>query len=954
MTAEPTLLAEPDPSLSSGTSTSSPRTPGGDADTLPERLGRYVVLELLGEGGMGVVFTAYDPELDRKVAIKLLRTTASGSAQDRLVREAQAMAKLSHPNVVPVFDVGQYEGRVFVAMDYVPGASLRAWLDAGPRPWREVVDVFVAAGRGLAHAHAHELVHRDFKPDNVIVGDDSGERRVQVLDFGLAKSVEDARPEPDADPEAPDETLEDLSVTGPSPSQAGLTRSSSGTGKTLGGGSRLSAELTHAGSILGTPAYMSPEQHRGAPTTAASDQFSFCVALYEALWGKRPFAGTTLKALAFAVVGGKLEPPPSSSKVPSWIWPIVARGLAVDPAARWPSMPALLAALEADPGHRRRQLVVGLTAAAAFVGAIAWGLTRTPEPVEAPPKCQGAATALAEVWTPARATALADRYAGLEQAWAGNVGAEVGRQLDAWTRRWAEGRTGACEATELRGEQSAALMDLRMACYDRKLDELAPTVELLTTGDPATLAKGVELVASLPDLELCADAESLRAAVPPPQDADARAEVAAIRTVLAESRALAKAGQPKPALALVEPLVARAEATAYPPVVAEVSYRRGALLIATGDIDAGRTALEAASMAAIATRDDDLAGSALEELISQVGYTDGDYEGGLRWARLAQALLDRSPAPSQRRRAKLAENLGMVEFQAGHFEVAREQIGVALALLAELDGPDHPSRANPLNVLGATYLRSGDYRKAGELFERSLAITERAYGPTHPQVAFPLNNLALVHERLAEFDEAAAAFERVLVILEAGHGEAHPNVGLTRMNLGGILLLAGRLEPAGVELARAVEILEAALGAEHQIIGRALTMRGDWERESGKLDEALASYARSVAIRKAALGEDHPDLSLSLLGTGRTLLELGRTTEAVRDLDRAVALLDSPDADPIDRGQARFHLARALTAAGTPERVAGLLDAARADYESGGIRAAADLATLEAWAATLN
>jgi tetratricopeptide (TPR) repeat protein len=917
-----------------------PALPNDEPNTdLPERLGRYVVLDKLGEGGMGVVFTAYDPDIDRKLAIKLLHASASPAAQERLRRECQAMGQLSHPNVVQVFDVGEWQKRVYVAMDYVPGSDLRTWLEQD-HDWREILEVFIAAGRGLAHAHAHDIVHRDFKPDNVIVSEVEGERRVKVLDFGLAKSVEGDAPSIAPDPELELATIEERPQQNVRESRL-LSR---------GDNSRLSAELTRVGAILGTPAYMSPEQHRGAPTNAASDQFSFCVALYEGLWGRRPFEGTTLKSLAFAVVSGKLNPPPNNSKVPAWLWPIIARGLEGQPDKRWPNMNALLAALANDPTQDRRRLAILAFAGVSMAGVIAWGALRGPATSEPPPKCQGAAVALAEVWSDAQATTLRDRYAAREEVWARNVGAEVELQLDAWGERWSSGRTSACEATEVRGEQSAELMDLRIACYDRKLAELVPIVALLTEGDVALLGKGVELVSTLPPLELCDDADALRAAVPPPEDPKIAAEVTAIRDELAQARSLAKAGQPKPALEHIEAVLDRADQTKYAPLIAETMLRLGALLIQTGEIDRGRATLEAASMAAIAARDDDLAGRALEELIAQVGYTDADYEGGMRWTRLAQAIASRAAVPSVRRRAELAEQIGMVEFQVGHFDEARKQTAIALELLAKLDGAEHPSLSNPLNVLGATYLRSGDYEEAGEWFERSLAITERAYGPKHPNVATSLNNLALVYERLAEFDKAAEVFRRVLAILEAAHGEAHPNVGLIRMNLGGVLLLAGRREEAGPELTRAVEILEAALGPEHQIVGRGLTMRGDWERESGQFETALASYQRSVAIRKAALGEDHPDLSLSLLGVGQALIELGRAAEAVGELDRAVALLDRDEADPIDRGLARFHLARALANSKQPERVPALLDAARLDFEKGGIRAKGDLDKLEAWA----
>ncbi|WP_181233684.1 serine/threonine-protein kinase [Enhygromyxa salina] len=916
----------------------------------PERLGRYLVLDVLGQGGMGVVYTAYDPQLDRKVAIKLLRSSASPTAHDRLIREAQAMARLSHPNVVPVFDSGTVDDQAFVVMDHVPGEPLSAWMQR-PHGWREVVEVYIAAGRGLAYAHGHDIVHRDFKPDNVLVNE-TGARRVQVLDFGLAKSLEVgvARGERPlalaAVDRAPDQTnIEATAVDDPNESNVDSR---------LVGNSKLEVQITRVGTVMGTPAYMSPEQHRGESVGPSSDQFSFCVALYEALWGRRPFAGDTLATIVRAVVDHELIPPPSGSTVPGWVWPILARGLSPDPAARWPSMDALLAALAVDPREsRRRRAAVG-AALVVLVGSVAWGLSQAPEQVAAAPTCEGAQAALEQVWGESGRAAIAHRYAGLDAAWAEPVGAEVERQLDAWGQRFTAGRTQACAATQIHAEQSAELMDLRMACYARKLGELEPVVALLRDGDEALLGKGVELVSSLPLLEVCDDPAGLRAVTALPADPERAATVARVRASLATARSQGFAGQSQAALEQVEGLRTDAESADYAPLIAELELRRGALLQATGKHDEAKLELERAAVSAIAVRDDDLAGIALEELVELVGYTDSDYAGGMRWARLAQALLDRSPSPSKRRRAELAEQLGMTEFAANHFDAAREHIQTALELDAELDGPEHPSLANPINVLGGIQLRTGEYAKAGELFARALKITERAYGPTHPQAAFPLSNLALVYERSAQFDEAADMFRRVIAILSAANGEGHPNVGLSKMNLGGILLLANRPDEAGPELVRAVEILEQSVGPDHQLVARALTMRGDQERAVGQLDQAIASYERAVEIRVATLGPDHPDLALSKLGLGRTMLELDRVDAAVELLERAVALLDTEDADPIDRGLARFALAQALAAAGARERVAGLLDSARADFATGGVRAEADLAQLEDWAAKIS
>ncbi|HKA88906.1 MAG TPA: serine/threonine-protein kinase, partial [Haliangiales bacterium] len=264
------------------------------------RVGRYVILDKLGAGGMGVVYSAYDDELDRRVALKLINPQGSPTAaQNRLVREARTMAKLQHPHVVAVYDAQTVGDAIYVAMELVPGVDVGAWRAARPRELREIVHVFVGAGRGLAAAHAAGIVHRDFKPANVLVGDDG---RARVADFGLALAAGGDADEPDA-----------------------------------GAQGETSSRVTRDGERVGTPAYMSPEQHRGEPATELSDQFSFCMSLYEAVCGERPFSVAQLES-------GEL-PSPEAPGAPAWLRAILARGLQRDPAARFPSMDALLGEL---------------------------------------------------------------------------------------------------------------------------------------------------------------------------------------------------------------------------------------------------------------------------------------------------------------------------------------------------------------------------------------------------------------------------------------------------------------------------------------------------------------------------------------------------------------------------------------------------------------------------------
>jgi Tol biopolymer transport system component/tRNA A-37 threonylcarbamoyl transferase component Bud32 len=343
-----TLLEERHPLADEGEQTM-PAQDGVEAARRGSTLGRYIVLDKLGGGGMGVVYAAYDPELDRKVAVKLLRAETTEHRKDlnsreRLLREAQAMARLSHPNVIPVYDVGTLGEQVFIAMELIDGRTLSHWLKEKQRGAREVLDVLIHAGKGLAAAHAAGLIHRDFKPDNVLIGRDG---QVKVLDFGIARAVEDLA---SGAPTLPQK----LEALGPSTPRV------------------LEAQLTKTGMFLGTPAYMAPEQLLGKATDARTDQFSFCVALYEALYGERPFDASNAEALTEQVIKGEVRPPSKSSHVPGWVRQTLLRGLRPNPNERFPSMNALLRELGKDPrvARRRAVAIVAVLLGVAVVGVV--------------------------------------------------------------------------------------------------------------------------------------------------------------------------------------------------------------------------------------------------------------------------------------------------------------------------------------------------------------------------------------------------------------------------------------------------------------------------------------------------------------------------------------------------------------------------------------------------------
>ncbi|HMB53962.1 MAG TPA: serine/threonine-protein kinase, partial [Thermoanaerobaculia bacterium] len=543
-------------------------------------VGRYIVLGRLGAGGMGTVYTVYDPELERRVALKLLHpapgpASADGSPRrgaDRLLREAQALARLSHPHVLAVYDAGTVDAddgtrRVFLAGELVRGQTLAAWMAGRPRPRREVLRLFTQAGRGLAAAHEAGVVHRDFKPGNVMVGDDG---RVRVVDFGLARA---ARPEGGVG----------VDEGGVAVAEGGVLSAAD-----LAAGGAV-ATATRTGAVFGTPAYMAPEQRAGERVGPAADQYAFCVALWEALTGERPTAAD----LAAAASGDR--------RLPQWLRRALLRGLASDPAARHPSMEALLDALAADPARHRR-LWVAAVALLGVTGAAGIALHRTA--LDRAQLCRGGEEAMAETWNRGRRAALAGAFSAGGSAYAEASFAASATALDRWAERWVELHRDACEATRVTGEQSPELLDLRVECLERRrrrLDRLLAVAIAVTEGPqpppPDALA---EAFADLPSLARCSDTRALLAAVPPPQDASTRRRVEALRGRLDEAAVLLQVGRYEAGLAVAEPLVDEAAGVGYWPLTAEALLVAARLEERSGEAEAAAGHLDRALDAAVA------------------------------------------------------------------------------------------------------------------------------------------------------------------------------------------------------------------------------------------------------------------------------------------------------------------------------------------------------------------
>jgi serine/threonine protein kinase/tetratricopeptide (TPR) repeat protein len=832
-------------------------------------IGRYVVLGLVGRGGMGEVYAAYDPELDRKVAVKLLRVKPGAGVsliegRQRTLREAQAIARLSHPNVVVVYDVGTFEDKVFIAMEFVEGHTGGFWAQSQTRTWQETLKVYMAAGRGLVAAHAKGLVHRDFKPDNIMVSRDG---QVRVMDFGLARQVNEKPigglrvvgpdegnvtttqrlPAPMDEPEKPRPIVPldgaTLVVT-PVASDAGVTADSEPSYSQM-----FDQRLTRTGAMMGTPAYMAPEQFRGNPTDARTDQFAFCIALYEALYGERPFAGNTLMALTTNVVNGRIREPPANTKVPVWVRKILLRGLRVNADERWPSMVALLDALGKNPAVARKRAALGIGAGVLAVALFAFGL----RPSLADPKqvCTGGPEKLAGIWELGPPGQESPRQARLHKAflasgksYAKDVWATTSRALTRYAHSWADMYKENCEATAVRKEQSEDMRDLRTSCLAERLGGLRALTDVFSEATGEVVENAVSASNALASLDRCADVPLLKAVVRPPEDRETRVKVESLRNKLAELKARFDAGNYRDAVRMATALVEEGRIIAYQPVLAESLTMLGTIAYKSDDAPRAKSAFLEAYLVADISRHDEVRAEAAALLVYVVGFQLAEFDEGHKWAGLADAVLRR---------------LG------GH-ELLRAWL---------------------LNDLGTVYSAEGKKDNAASAFQESVRLKEKALGVDHPDVGVSEGNLAITLAETGNYKGALDHVERAVDMMERGLGAAHPDVALQLENRGEILNGIGRPYEARKSFEAARNIWERELGPESRSLASALTGIGISQIAEGDASSAVVSLERALRIRE--------------------ITERDQTKKAETDFNLARALWESNK----DRARARALAARA-------------------------------------------
>ena len=739
-------------------------------------LGRYVVLAQVGAGAMGTVYAAYDPKLDRKVAIKLLLPGRSGErARGRLQREAQALARLSHPNVVAVHDVGEIGGQVFVAMEFVEGQTLRDWIRES-RTWQEIVEVFEAAAEGLAAAHAVDLVHRDFKPDNVMLG---GDGRVRVMDFGLARSGSDSRSDSSDDVASSQEDAIDL---------------------------------TRTGALLGTPGYMAPEQFAGRVATAESDQFAFCVALHEALLGARPFEGRSPQLLAKAVLAGERRKLSDKGNAPAWLLTIVDRGLATAPKDRFPNMAAVLQALRSGATRRRRRVrlaALGVTGAAiaAVLMIPAWLEDR------ATAACLELGATIETTWSDSQRAALS--RALIENG--GPLGTETAERviprLDRAAQAWHDQQVLACVESRVHDRWDADTRAKATWCLRRRRLVLDHLVEQVTKYPQGRATTAVTAASALEQSSSCTDLDSLhRSPMPPPEESLPR-----YMDLMATSRqvsALRETGEFVTGLGVARSLRLQATRRGWQRLAAQGEMAEGHMLQGLGELESAEARLEGSYVRAAKADDWGLAAEVASQLGYAVGIQPRRRTEGLAWLRHAEVAAHHAGDPLGLLEASRLHARALLDGASDQRRHGVRRLEQAAALRERSLGAGHPLVGETIANLGAALYRLGDHEAATTALERAISLLTRAYGPDHPALVPPLNNLAPLAASRGDYDAAERSLRHALRIVEASVGPDAPRVAVLHQNLGTLAERRGDIHAAEVSYRRAVETIERVSGPD--------------------------------------------------------------------------------------------------------------------------------------------
>lgn len=826
-------------------------------------IGPYVLRSLLGEGASGLVYLAWDPRLEREVALKILRPERAQDPvqRERVRREATALAKLTHENIVTVFDVGETRGStygMYVAMEVVRGPTLRAWLDARERPWRESLAVVLAAGRGLAAAHARGVLHRDVKPENIVIGED----RVRLADFGLAAPTIERR------------ELDEGALTHP---------------------------LTQTGALLGTPLYMAPETLDGAPATERSDLFSLGVVAFEALTGRRPFVATTIAALRDAIARG---PSLRGTSVDAAVLRVVARALDAAPERRPASVARWLADLQRASSSVSRSWSMRALAVAS-VATLSLGLwARSHRPAVEP-------RTLACVAAPKPVTA--ESLAAIERAFVAQesrVGAALAREvtsaLDRWADRWTSAGAAVCRAPASSPELRAA----QRRCLDETRGDFDAIVSSLADANRSAVLSSSSIAFDLPSITRCTDTRALVATEAPPTDPALRREVTRAETLVRESISKMTTGHYREAADRAAEAERAADASRWAPVRSRAARALARSLRALGaHTDASRAARRAA-LVAEAGRDDDGAARAWLELVASEG-SRGAWNDTVAAIDQAEASIRRVGDPALD--SSLALLSGLAQSNLGHLDRAKSELDRALALRAQHGG----DRSPVLTALANIARERGELDRALALHREAMELDRARTGADHPDQARHLHNIAGVLRRAERRDEAREHYRRALDLEERWLGMRSIERGLELNSLGLLALEARSFDEAERSLLEAESILGTTVDAPLATLNLALVALAR-DRHA----EAIERARRALARDTSTFGNEHLRVARAHKVLGLALVASGDRDHGRAELEAARSIVASrTDAESIAvRTECEQALAASVVVASVPVR----------------------------------
>jgi serine/threonine protein kinase len=736
-------------------------------------------------------------------------------------------------------------------MELIVGGTLKEWLGRAERSVAEIIEAFAAAGRGLSAAHKAGLVHRDFKPGNVLVSDDG---RVLVTDFGLARlASESAASEPGAvEDESPD-------------------------------------AITRQGALVGTPAYMAPEQLERGVVDARADQFSFCVALWDALYGAPPFPRGTAQEVLAAVRAGMIVIPPNA-RVPAHVRAALERGLAAKPSARFPSMIELLDAIDVERRRRRRRrtLIAVAGGGVSVAAAIAIASMATTKQDRDP--CVVHGDRFAGVWDANVRAHLEHGVDALGKPFAHRAFAAIAERLDQSRVAWEAMRLDSCQATRVRKEQSDTALDLRTACLDRKLDEMKGFIATLSTPDGALLDKALENVTSVGDVSLCADVVGLGRRAQLPADPARRRQIAELDSEIAKERAVSESGRLLPAKT-GEDLVARAKEIGYAPTTAAALYVAASDRQIASEFEVARAIFEEAMLHAESGGDDLLRHQIEVQLASVTGAWLEDFPEGIRHIERALAVLDRLGDQPLRRAQVIGQESGIV-WRHGDFQRARKLAEEAVAITERIapNGIDH---ANALFRVAVVLNDLDEPQESLKLCNQAIDIVTKLYGPDHPKIASYLNTRGGDYRRMGKHAEAKADYERALAIYRASTGDDSIEAAFIFSNLATVQDKEDAHEAAIANYKKVIEIYERKFGPVHSRTLTANERLAAALSHAGHKDEAKALFEHVLAEERARLGENHTFTANTHFYYAKHLDENGEPEKALPHLEAALRALSA-------------------------------------------------------------